>query len=48
MPDENSKAKATFWKLRGTHLWGEKNLSLSKRASSVQPKIRVLESSATS
>lgn len=25
MPDENSKAKATFWKLRGTHLWGEKN-----------------------
>lgn len=23
-PDENSKAKATFQKLRGTHLWGEK------------------------
>lgn len=24
MPDENGKAKATFQKLRGSHLWGEK------------------------
>lgn len=41
MPDENGKAKATFWKRRGAHLWGEKILSHSKGASSVQPKIRV-------
>lgn len=46
-PDENGKAKATFQKLRGTHLWGEK-LSPSKGASSVQPEIWVPKSPATS
>lgn len=46
-PDEKSKAKATFQKLRGTHLWGEK-LSPSKGAGSVQPKIWLPKSPATS